>query len=76
MAQAVSVQVCPILKIRSDHAPTQESIWGAPFEDEFSPQAKHDRPYSASFRSLLSFLDSHHFQALSMANAGPKSNGM
>ena len=35
-----------------------ESIWGGTFEDEFSPKAKHDRPYT-----------------LSMANAGPKTNG-
>ncbi|GAA95944.1 uncharacterized protein L969DRAFT_69776 [Mixia osmundae IAM 14324] len=35
-----------------------ESIWGKPFEDEFSPELKHDRPYT-----------------LSMANAGPKTNG-
>lgn len=35
-----------------------ESIWGANFADEFSPQLKHDRPYT-----------------LSMANAGPRTNG-
>lgn len=34
-----------------------ESIWGAEFEDEFSP-LKHDKPYT-----------------LSMANAGPNTNG-
>ncbi|CRG91345.1 peptidylprolyl isomerase domain and WD repeat-containing protein 1 [Talaromyces islandicus] len=35
-----------------------ESIWGGEFADEFSPNIKHDKPYT-----------------LSMANAGPNSNG-
>ena len=35
-----------------------DSIWGKEFEDEFSPQLRHDKPYT-----------------LSMANAGPNSNG-
>jgi peptidylprolyl isomerase domain and WD repeat-containing protein 1 len=35
-----------------------ESVWGKNFEDEFSKNVKHDRPYM-----------------LSMANAGPKTNG-
>ncbi|KAG8966130.1 hypothetical protein FRC03_012455 [Tulasnella sp. 419] len=35
-----------------------ESIWGREFEDEFSPELRHDRPYT-----------------LSMANAGPNTNG-
>ncbi|KAM6494314.1 hypothetical protein JOM56_010675 [Amanita muscaria] len=34
------------------------SIWGREFEDEFSDQLRHDRPYT-----------------LSMANAGPNTNG-
>ncbi|KAH8703616.1 putative peptidyl-prolyl cis-trans isomerase [Talaromyces proteolyticus] len=35
-----------------------ESIWGGEFQDEISPNIKHDKPYT-----------------LSMANAGPNSNG-
>lgn len=35
-----------------------ESIWGDDFEDEFSREFKHDRPYTVS-----------------MANAGPNTNG-
>jgi peptidylprolyl isomerase domain and WD repeat-containing protein 1 len=35
-----------------------DSIWGTPFEDEFSDTLKHDKPYTVS-----------------MANAGPKTNG-
>ncbi|KAI9506718.1 hypothetical protein BX070DRAFT_238267 [Coemansia spiralis] len=35
-----------------------ESIWGKPFEDEFTPNLRHDHPYM-----------------LSMANAGPQTNG-
>lgn len=34
------------------------SIWGEDFQDEFSPNLKHDRPYTVS-----------------MANAGPNTNG-
>ncbi|KAJ2311553.1 cytochrome P450 monooxygenase 71, partial [Coemansia sp. RSA 2705] len=35
-----------------------ESIWGRAFADEFTPQLRHDRPFT-----------------LSMANAGPNTNG-
>ena len=35
-----------------------QSIWGGEFEDEFSRNLRHDRPFT-----------------LSMANAGPNSNG-
>ncbi|KAK9451681.1 uncharacterized protein V1518DRAFT_409243 [Limtongia smithiae] len=35
-----------------------ESMWGAEFKDEFSPELRHDRPFTVS-----------------MANAGPNSNG-
>lgn len=35
-----------------------ESLWGTEFEDEFTRQLRHDRPY-----------------CLSMANAGPNTNG-
>lgn len=35
-----------------------QSIWGGEFEDEFSRNLRHDRPFTVS-----------------MANAGPNSNG-
>ncbi|WFD38574.1 peptidylprolyl isomerase [Malassezia japonica] len=35
-----------------------ESLWGKEFEDEFTPELRHDKPYT-----------------LSMANAGPNTNG-
>lgn len=35
-----------------------ESLWGREFQDEFTKQLRHDRPY-----------------VLSMANAGPNTNG-
>lgn len=54
------------------------SIWGREFEDEFSTAVKHDRlvvlvrglflaPYTATFL--------HRPYTLSMANAGPNTNG-
>lgn len=51
------------------------SIWGREFEDEFSPAVKHDRSVFIPLPFFPFTYTKHRPYTLSMANAGPNTNG-